>query len=273
MKTLWIRSLARLGAALSAACLLSSANQYSALADDSGTGVAPPNSHPFGKTYSQWAGRWQRWYLQYPVNGPVSHPGIDSPSFNVSSNQSGQVWFLAAPLGGPVTRNVTIPAGKALLFALLTAEASTLECQGCGGVPCNNSPFCFCKGTSFGNPPVPVQSYWANHAVNLTCMIDNVAVPNITSFRAPNPEITFTAPSPWINSCSEGGSGAEGGATGTSVGDGYFIFLNPLSPGAHTLHYTGNFHLDASEPGGPLDVALDMTYNITVQPPSEDEAE
>jgi hypothetical protein len=282
MKMLRITTITKLGGVLSAGALCLLAGQYSALADDSRPGVAPPNSHPFGMTYNQWAGRWWQWYLQLPLTNAAGavHPGIDAGQslFDVSEHQQGQVWFLAAPLTGlPVERTATIPADKALFFPLLNVEVSSLECQGCpGSSPCNSSPACFCRGTFFGTPLVPVETYIANDAVNLACSIDGTPVANITSFRFHNSEIHFTAPSPWINSCANytggvtSGSGGDGGAPGTSVGDGYYIFLNPLSPGVHTLHTSGTYHF-ADQYFGTFDLPLDMTYILTVQSDNQDE--
>jgi hypothetical protein len=58
MKMLRITTVTKLGGVLSAGALCLLAGQYSGLADDSGTGVAPPNSHPLDMTYNQWAGRF-----------------------------------------------------------------------------------------------------------------------------------------------------------------------------------------------------------------------
>jgi hypothetical protein len=70
----------------------------------------------------------------------------------------------------------------------------------------------------------------------------------------------FTAPDPWIF----GPGGA--GQSGTSVADGYYFCVKPLSVGQHVIHYTGGFHFDAGELGpDPVDLNLDMTYNVTVR--------
>jgi len=229
------------------ASLLLLGGQSSVLADDSGNGVAPTNSNPFGLTYKQWAGRWWKWFMQLPVTSPtgVPHPGLGPClPFDISEGQAGQVWFLAAPLGSPCTRTATIPYGYALFFALLNAEQSSLEpCPACG----NDA---VCQGNA--------ATGFANLIENLACEIDNVPVPNISGYRFVNPQITFTAPSPcWIFATCANGCATTGG-TGTSVGDGYYVFLNPLSTGVHTIHYKGDF--------AGLGLSLDMTYIVTVQP-------
>jgi hypothetical protein len=254
MKTQSIRNLTKLGSVLSTASLLLLGGQFLVLADDSGNGVAPTNSHPFGLTYNQWAGRWWKWFMQLPMTSPagIPHPGVACTPFDITEGQTGQVWFLAAPLGSTCVRYATIPQGKALFFALLDAEQSSLE--GNPAFP-NFCPVC-------GNDPAcqgQVATSGANLIENLACEIDTVPVPNITAYRFVNPQITFTAASPcWVFAACNGGCATTGG-TGTSVGDGYYIFLNPLSVGLHTIHYKGDFAGFGS--GG----VLDMTYNITVQ--------
>src|SRR5215213_4315010 len=79
--------------------------------------VLPPSSKPYGKTYGEWSAVWWQWALSQPVE---AHPFIDDPAFDVTSGQSGSVWFLGTPFG-TVTRSVTIPSGKALLIGLLNA--------------------------------------------------------------------------------------------------------------------------------------------------------
>ena len=87
--------------------------------------------------------------------------------------------------------------------------------------------------------------------------IDGQPVANLDSFRVISPEFTFSAPSPWIF----GNTGGEG----TSVGDGYYLFLTPLSRGTHTIHMGGDFHFSVDE-GDPFDfdAFADVTYVITV---------
>jgi hypothetical protein len=74
-----------------------------------------------------------------------------------------------------------------------------------------------------------------------------------------SPQFTFTAPTPWL-------FGATGG-TGTSVADGYYLYLEPMGVGQHVLHYTGGFHFEAGVFGPePFDITADQTYVINVTP-------
>ena len=79
-----------------------------------------------------------------------------------------------------------------------------------------------------------------------------------SNYRFESPQFSFTAPEPWIFSPAPSGAG-------TAVGDGYYLFLKPMSVGQHVLHYSGGFHFEAGVFGPePFDITADMTYLITV---------
>ena len=181
--------------------------------------------------------------MSLPVTGPVPHPFNDDPAFDVTEGQSGPVWFLSAPLDTAV-RTCNIPEGKTLFVGLLNAEDSGLEDPG-----------------STAADQLASAQFQADHIHSVTFSLDGVALDNIDTYRVQSPQFTFTAPTPWL-------FGPAGG-TSTSVSDGYFVMLDPLAPGTHTLHYAGNFHFATNE-GDPFDydAALDMTYHLTVVPAS-----
>jgi len=91
--------------------------------------IVPPHKSFHGKDYSEWSASWWQWDLEHPLAG---HPNVDGPGFDVRSGQHGNVWFLAAPFPGTYERSVTIAAGKALFFALLSAEVSNAPAVGQG---------------------------------------------------------------------------------------------------------------------------------------------
>jgi hypothetical protein len=199
--------------------------------------VLPPQSSPYGKSYSQWSAAHWQWLFSLPVEG---HPGIDSPDFDVTEGQSGNVWFLTGPFG-TVQRNVTIPAGKALFIALVNVDSSTLE----------EPPF---YGATAADQ-LAIASGFADYITDLSFTVDGKSVKNIEDFRVTSPQFSFTAPTPWIF--------GDTGGTGEATGVGYFVMLAPLSAGTHTINYTGAFKFsDAPEDY----IAVDMTYHVTVSP-------
>jgi hypothetical protein len=200
--------------------------------------VFPSNAHMYGSSYAAWSAAWWQWAMELPA--AANHPFNDDAGFDVTMGQSGNVWFLATAFG-TVTRSCTIPSGKALYVGLLNTEASDLE--GLGST--------YAERFSTAN-------WLADHIVpaSLSFTVDGSAV-NINSYRFTSPEFTFSAPTPWIY-------GATGG-NGTSVGDGYYVMVKPLSAGSHILHCTGAFHFTLADDGFDFDASADMTYNITVQ--------
>jgi hypothetical protein len=201
-------------------------------------GILPPQSHAFGRSYAEWAAAWWHWSLELPLEG---HPFYGCPG-SCDAGQSGPVWFLA---GGPTDCACQVPTGKALFFPIVNAEASSLE----------DPPF---HGDTAAEQR-DVAKWWADHIVvaSLACEIDGVPVKSLETYRFVSPQITFTAPTPWA-------FGAVGGP-GTSVGDGYYLLLRPLSRGSHTIHFSGTSHFSEAE-GDPFtaDFGIDTTYQLTV---------
>ena len=79
--------------------------------------VAPPQSHPHGQTYSEWAADWWVWALSEPT---PTNPLMDPTGAQCASGQTGNVWFLAGSFdAGNTTRSCSIPTGKALVFPML----------------------------------------------------------------------------------------------------------------------------------------------------------
>jgi hypothetical protein len=207
-------------------------------------GVFPANSSPHGRDYAEWSAEFWRWSMEHPLAG---HPATDDPSYDVTSQQSGKVWFLATPVDfgtatpTPRTRNITIRPGTALFVGTLTGEMSSLE-----GVPLEQDQR-------------DIANFQADRIVGLTATLDGQPI-DIEDYRFESPQLDFTAPDPWQFSPAPSGAG-------TAVGDGYYLFLKPMSVGQHVLHYTGGFHFEAGIFGPePFDITADMTYVITVAP-------
>jgi hypothetical protein len=210
--------------------------------------VLPPQSHPYGKSYAEWSAAHWQWTYSLPAD---HHPLTDTA--DVSTGQSGPVWFLGgtwAPttdlngnLIGNADRHVTIPAGKALFFPIVDAEMSLAE-----------------GGTSEADCRAQANDY-ADHMVGLSCTIDGRPLKNLPAYQAESPFFTF-GPLPGNNFL-----GLPGGTTTSAVSDGYFVMLAPLSPGQHTIHWTGALVYTAAADGFDFSFSLDITYHIKVTVP------
>lgn len=203
--------------------------------------IIPPNAKVQGLSYAEWSARWWQWALELHVPG---HPALSCPD-SISAGQSGQVWFLAS---GPSECAGMVPAGTALFIPLVNVECSSLEPPAEG---------------FYGGSEADQRScakFWADHIVkaSLFCEIDGAAATNLSRYRFASPQIEFVAPSPWLF--------GEVGGPGTSVGDGYFVLLHPLSKGQHTVRFGGDFHFSIAE-GDEFDAdfGFDTTYHLNVK--------
>jgi hypothetical protein len=197
--------------------------------------VAPPSAKVGGKTYGEWSAAWWQWALAIPAE--PGHPFFDDASFDVTTGQSGNVWFLAGPFG-TVERDITIPVGTRLFVAIINAEASNLEAP----------PF-------FGDTAeeqLEAAQAFADFIVDPFLEVDGQALANIEDYRFASPQFGFTVPDPNILGVGPG--------SGTAVSDGYWAMVGPLSKGEHTIHFGGTFE---DTPFGSF--SLDVTYNVTVE--------
>jgi hypothetical protein len=205
-------------------------------ADSINPSVFAIDSKPYGTPYAEWAGKWQQWLISVPQ--PLN-PATDSTGKNCAQNQNGPVWFLAGTTGGSAERTCTIPAGKAILFPVVGSE---------------------CDYASYPNvksEPALVLCAQAdvNRAINLQATIDGVNLKQLDKYRATSPLFSVTYPPHNL-------FGSPAGQT-QGISDGYWVFLQPLSPGKHELHFSG---LTPGNPTtGTTNFAIDVTYHLTVQ--------
>lgn len=212
--------------------------------------IAPINSKPHGKTYSEWASAWWQWAVAIPAD---ESPLLDDTGADADLNQSGPVWFLAGNSGGVTERSITVPVGKSLFFPILN--------QIYLGFPCDdrNLPGCEADQALEEANDIPTLLSFIDPGMDgaaLTCEIDGVAVKNPECYRVRSSAIySVTMPEDNIYA----GWGLPGGPYHPCVDVGYYLMLRPLPPGRHTIRFTG-----ATADAG---FSLDVTYHITVKRP------
>jgi len=206
-------------------------------------GVIPPHARAYGLSYAEWGAQWWRWAYSFPL---AQFPPLQSGELDCGLGQSGSVWFLAGTTGqGPVTRSCTIPTGKALFFPIITYL--------------NDYP---CPDPNFQPPPGQTLEEFLtegaqaviNLVTQLEVIVDGRSLTDLFSYRATSRLFTFTADPSLVafDSC----------VTGTpqfGVTDGYWILLNPLPPGPHTI-----FILGLIDFGGGNTFEVQVTYNLTI---------
>lgn len=212
-----------------------------AWADGRGAAVVMPiDSTPAGQSYGRWAAQWWQWALGIPAEG---NPLLDTTGANCDRRQVGDVWFLA---GGfePVTRSCSIPAGKALFFPLI-----------------NIGYFAFLNDSADTRTAAYVRSAGScTMPARISVWIDGSRVERPTRF--------FTGPtgsdSPLFNVQMPPGNLFGGDestipelALSPSAEQGYYLFVQPMRPGAHTIRWTATGCTAGNTP-------QDITYYLKV---------
>jgi hypothetical protein len=229
--------------------------------------VLPPDTEHFGRAYGEWSATWWQWALSIPVHSPpfsqkINHPLVDLTGVQCGVRQSGPVWFLGgaffelgtSALSTIVRNDCTVPSSKALFFPLLNAECTEVE-----------GPENGCGGTEQESRTIITSAI--NGVGSLAADVDGVPIQISAEFRvgsADKPTFCVTLPPDDVLSfIGEGPGGFDSGThftPGTScstVDDGYYVMLAPLSKGQHTVHFHGEI------PAASF--TLDVTYHLTVK--------
>jgi hypothetical protein len=200
--------------------------------------VYPPGSMPYNLTFGEWSAKWWQWVISLPegINPLTDMIGEDCAQ---AQNQSGPVWFLTGTTGGSVERTCTIPEGKAILFPVLNFG-------------------------NFRSAPTETEEdlrtttkVQADKAAVLEASIDGVPLQDLQNYRAESPLFNVTFPEGNI-------LGVPAGST-EGVSDGYWVMLQPLPAGEHTIHFRGAY-VDVTAPGGAGNIVTETTYRLTIAP-------
>ena len=194
---------------------------------------AASKSAPSGQgRYQTLAAKWWAWAIDEEFT-----PIIETGSVDCAAGQQGKTWFLAGSFFdiGPVMRECSIPAGTKLFFPVVNAFAAAPP----GRTACTLVP-----------EPTPRQKQEHLECAaslidpfdpaDLTATVDGEAVPLV---RAASALFPFHLDEPNVFEIP--------GGTYLETADGYWVLLEPLSPGEHIIHFAA-------------DPVLDVTYEITV---------
>lgn len=169
-----------------------------------------------GSNYTDIAAGWTRWLLSIPLG--VSPLADTETGINCALNQSGPVWYLAAPGGVVYTRTCTLPAGKALVMPL----SSYIN-----DYPCADPTFQPPPGQSLEDFLRAGASFVVDGTTSAVATLDNKP---LRLRRVSTGSFSFTAAGSLnaLDSCLTG-------SPQLGVIDGLFVFIDPPSPGTHTL--------------------------------------
>jgi hypothetical protein len=208
-------------------------------------GIAPTQSKPHGKSYSEWAAAWWQWALETPAS---VNPVLDLTGEHCAEGQTGRVWFLAgASFGsGSAERSCTVPAGTALFLPLINAF----------------------YGAFLDDPPETrteefLRAQVECHDVVLSAAIDGSEVNNPLQYFEESP--LFDVELPEDNVFGVGEDDIPELLLSPSVDAGYYLFLQPLPPGEHTIHWEASQSCPLDD-DFTQDFTQEVTYHITVKP-------
>ena len=215
--------------------MISSSNKI--YADSLNPGIYSSDSAPFDIQYKEWTAKWWNHNVKF---GPEEHPRdhFSPERCNLDQEQADPVYYLADNLGGEEDRACTVPAGKAILAPQITGscwddntdprlktEAGLRECSREG------QELGVVTATLDGRELQSLEQY------RVTSDIFNMTIPENNAFQSPSG--TFPA-----------------------IADGFFVFLEPLTPGKHILELQQS-NIDPIKP--ELNFASKSTYILTVQ--------
>ena len=205
---------------------------------DTNIRVFPLDSKPYGMSYSDWSIKFWQWLFKTPIT-PPPHPGDDSTGAGCTKSQEGPVWYMAGSSGSEQTRNCIVPHGKALLLTPINVECSFAE-----------------------NPTLKTEAELRSCAksdqdkVNpssLKLIVDGIPLSNVSKYRFASPIFNLTLPE-------NNFLGLDPQVT-QAVTDGYWIILEPLSKGNHTIISTGAI----IDPTGVSSFVSDVSWHINIK--------
>jgi hypothetical protein len=202
---------------------------------------------------SDWGARWFQWVASMPATG---HPNRDGPC---DQAQDGPVWFLGTPPAGTTERSCTVPSGKGIMVvASGMFYTSTPENE------CEDNDKAWCTEPNLQ----AIQDFCLNDIGtrddDVCVEVNGVAVENLRDYYFvsdlftlqgdPNdPLLSYFLPY-GPNNC---GPLCAEGQLRQAVFCGYWVVLEPLPAGEHTLRFYLTY------PDGS--VWREALYQITVE--------
>ena len=209
-----------------------------------GLAVIMPINRAFAQSFEQLSAEWWQWALSIPTS---INPQLDKTGENAVVGQRGSVWFLAGKFGGgKATRKCSVPQDVALFFPVINSV--NINTPNVCGQDSNNIPVSALRAAS---------AAFIDGATNLSVRLDGKAITGLQ--RVPSEVFAVALPEDNVfDSPCAGLGGVPAGIYSPAVDDGWYVRLDPLSVGHHTLR----FHAENASQG----FTQDVTYNLTVVP-------
>lgn len=194
------------------------------------------------ESLSELTAQWWQWAISIPT---TVNPIADISGANCMVGQRGSVWFLAGSFSGGTTvvRTCSVPDTAKLFFPVVNfVNINTPNVCGQNSV---NQSAKFLRSQIVG---------LVDGAVNLSVTVDSQPVEALQRVKS----IVFDVAMPLDNIFNAGCGGpgsVPAGVYSPAVDDGFYVHLQPLEVGNHTLHIHGEI---------PGVTVQDVTYKLTV---------
>jgi hypothetical protein len=207
--------------------------------DREGFEIVEPHSKAEGQTIAEWTEDWWNWALRFPVD---ENPFDDTGSLAHLDND-GEVFFLAGTFGGTQARVIEVPEDTPILFPMLnTVESLPVTAQGIldfveGWKAAEKDLFASIDGQPIRDPSrfVEQTDFFS---------LGEVQPGSLAAALFPVPVGTVLEP---------------------AVAVGYWVMIDDLEPGTHTLEFGGRFDSDSDGVLEDTDFATRVvaTLNVT----------
>ncbi len=195
--------------------------------------VYPPQAHPYGHSYREWAVRDFQWWVAIPK---AQDPARDRTGARCAEGQSGPVWHLTSNFGGTDVRTCTVPAGKALLIN----PAAAWDFENPSAHSVTSEALCRCAKKTMDTATEADVTVDGEHLTSL-----------LTRYRFETPLFRVSYPA-------DNELGVHGPGITTAEVDGIYVMVAPLAAGRHTVDLRFSF-------GHPVLMAGEVTYHLTVR--------
>lgn len=189
-----------------------------------------------GRSAGEWSAGWWQWAVSSPDN---INPVRDSVGTHCGVGQQGKVWFLAGGYGSSkIRRTCAVPAGKYLFFPVINNAFWPDEED--NGYTCEQAK----ESAAVNN----------DTALDLYVELNGTKIKDVKKYRVRTEkcfDIFARVPKE-----------VEAYRAYPAASDGYWLLLEPLPKGKHTLKFGGRYN-NAEGAGGGM--VQDIEYQITVQ--------
>ena len=189
------------------------------------------DSKPYGLSMGDWTAKWWQWVASNPQD---KNPANDNSSAGIYQQPDYPLYFLTGGYNAALNRTVTIPADKGIMFPVFNTEVSSYKAN----IPSVAEEL---QLRAYAQSETYYVTYLGAELDGKPLPYYRVIAPLFVQFL---PENNLFGVHPNDNSINKF----------YSVGDGYYVFLDPLPEGKHTIHLKGV----------APDYSTEVTYNVNV---------